>query len=158
MQPFDRRELRDALGQYATGVTVVTAGGQENPIGITVNSFASVSLDPPLVLWSVARDSDRAEAFERAEHFAIHILPAENRALASRFAACGTDFDGIEVQAGAGGVPLLPVFSARFECRTAARHPGGDHLILIGQILRITSRPASPLVFHGGRFGQFSVP
>jgi flavin reductase (DIM6/NTAB) family NADH-FMN oxidoreductase RutF len=157
MPSFDQRDLRDALGLFATGVTVVTAAGDEGPVGMTVNSFASVSLDPPLVLWSVARESDRAGTFERAGFFAVHVLSAEHRSLAQHFAAFGSEFDGIDIEEGQGGVPLLSTFSARFECRTAARHPGGDHVILVGEVLRIATRPGFPLVFHGGRFGRFSA-
>lgn len=156
MQAFDQRELRDALGQFATGVTIVTTAGPAGPLGITVNSFASVSLDPPLVLWSVARDSDRFEAFEAAEHFCIHILPEEGQRLAIHFASSGHDFDGLPVETGAGGIPLLRDYCARFECRTAARHPGGDHVILVGEVLRLWRRPDPPLLFHGGRFGGVS--
>jgi flavin reductase (DIM6/NTAB) family NADH-FMN oxidoreductase RutF len=157
MRAFDQRQFRDALGQFATGVTIVTARTDAGPVGMTVNSFASVSLDPPLVLWSVARDSDRFESFERTDHFAVHVLPADGQALASSFAASGTDFNGLAPEEGVGGVPLLPHFAARFECRTEARHHGGDHLILVGEVVRLEVREARPLVFHAGCFGRFSL-
>lgn len=156
MQAFDQRQFRDALGQFATGVTVVTAIGEDGPVGMTVNSFASVSLEPPLVLWSVARDSDRADAFEQADFFAVHVLPEDSRDLALRFAACGSDFNGIEIACGAGGLPLLDTYCARFECHVVARHPGGDHLILVGEVLAFRVRPSPALVFHAGRFGQLT--
>lgn len=156
MQAMDQRELRDTLGQFATGVTIITTSSSRGPLGITVNSFASVSLDPPLVLWSLAKDSDRFDAFDRTDHFGIHVLPALDRKLAMRFAACGDDFSGLEVEDGAGGTPLLPSYCARFECRVSGRHPGGDHVILVGEVLRIWRQRVEPLVFQGGRFGSFA--
>ncbi|MEM9269196.1 MAG: flavin reductase family protein, partial [Pseudomonadota bacterium] len=106
-QPFSQRELRTALGCFATGVTLVTTLSKTGPLGMTVNSFASVSLDPPLVLWSPARKSDRFPAFEAASHFAIHVLTEDQQALAERFARDGLDFSGIGTEEGVGGTPLL---------------------------------------------------
>lgn len=152
MQGFSQRALRDALGRFATGVTVVTVMTSDGPLGITANSFASVSLEPPLVLWSPARKSRRFAAFERAPFFAIHILSAEQRALADRFARTGDDFDGIAFTAGPQGTPLIDGCAARFECRHAAGHDGGDHLIVVGEILAVVEAEVPPLLFYRGGY------
>jgi flavin reductase (DIM6/NTAB) family NADH-FMN oxidoreductase RutF len=153
---FDERRLRDALGQFATGVTVVTTMTPTGPLGITANSFASVSLDPPLVLWSPARKSARFPAFEAASHFAIHVLGHDQRALAEHFAAPlsgeSDAFEGFAVGAGAGGAPLLGGCAARFECRHAAGHDGGDHMIVVGEVLRLERRDVPPLIYYRGGY------
>ena len=150
---FSERELRDALGRFTTGVTVVTTMTPRGPLGITANSFASVSLDPPLVLWSPARRSHRFPAFEAASHFAIHVLAAGQRALAERFARSGDDFAGLELGRGLGDAPLLEGCVARFECCHAARYDGGDHLIVMGEVLRLEERHLAPLIYHRGGYG-----
>lgn len=153
MAEFDERELRDALGRFATGVTVVTTMTARGPLGITANSFSSVSLVPPLVLWAPARRSSRFPAFEAASHFAVHVLSAEQRALAEAFSRPGLGWpDGLAHARGIGDVPLLPGCTARFECRHDAAHEGGDHLIVVGEVLRLTQADLPPLVFHRGRF------
>ncbi|MER2508394.1 MAG: flavin reductase family protein [Amaricoccus sp.] len=150
MLDFTERDLRNALGRFATGVTVVTTLTADGPLGITANSFASVSLNPPLVLWSPARKSSRFRAFERAPFFAIHVLGAGQRGLADRFTRVGHDFGGIEFAAGQGGTPLIDGCAARFECRHAAGHDGGDHLIVVGEVLRVVENEVAPLLFHRG--------
>ncbi len=152
MADFNERELRDALGRFATGVTVVTAMSADGPLGMTANSFASVSLDPPLVLWSPARKSRRFPAFEAASHFAIHVLGAHQQALAARFAGAGDAFAGLETVAGEGGAPLIAGCAARFECRHTAGHDGGDHLIMVGEVLRVETRDVAPLLFYRGAY------
>lgn len=149
---FTERELRDALGRFATGVTVVTTLGPEGPLGITANSFASVSLSPPLVLWSPARTSRRFPAFEAASHFAVHVLGEGQRALAERFTSNKQGFAGLEAEAGIGGAPLLAGCAARFECRHAAAYDGGDHLIIVGEVLRLAQAGDVPplLYWRGG--------
>ena len=170
--PGQERALRDALGRFATGVTVVTApaahaadaGAQTaphaRPMGITANSFASLSLDPPLVLWSPARASRRFTAFATADHFAIHVLAADQIGLARHFAGPGAGFDlpGIApgIAPGLGGAPLLPGVLACFECAREAVHEGGDHAIVVGRVLRASLRDGAPLVFASGRFGGFA--
>lgn len=154
----DTRRFRDALGAFATGVCVVTARGPEGPMGITANSFASLSLDPPLVLWSPARASRRFPVFRDAAHFAIHVLGADQFALARHFALNGTDFSLEGVTMNAEGVPLLPRSLARFECRQEAVHGGGDHALIIGHVLRVSHRGGAPLVFSAGRYGGFAPP
>jgi flavin reductase (DIM6/NTAB) family NADH-FMN oxidoreductase RutF len=149
---FSQRELRDALGRFATGVTVVTTMTPRGPLGITANSFASVSMAPPLVLWSPARKSRRFPAFEAASHFAIHVLSAGQRGLAERFALPGDGFAEVAFAAGFGGAPLLDGCAARFECRHAAGYDGGDHLIVVGEVLRLEQADLPPLLFHRGEY------
>ena len=156
--PARARQFRDALGAFATGVTVVTArehGGSGDPIGITVNSFASVSLDPPLILWSAARASMRHAHFTDATAFAVHVLRHDQGDIAERFSRNGTRFDGLEFSLAPSGVPLLEGMLARFECTTEARHEGGDHTIIIGRVTRFCRNPGEPLVFASGRYGRF---
>jgi flavin reductase (DIM6/NTAB) family NADH-FMN oxidoreductase RutF len=153
--PESEREFRDALGLFATGVTVVTAIGAKGPVGITANSFASLSLDPPLVLWAPARASRRFAAFASARHYAIHVLSVEQFALGRHFAREGLDFDLAGVEFNPEGVPILTESLARFECRRQAVHEGGDHAIVVGEVLRAAARPGAPLVFSGGRYGRF---
>jgi len=153
---FTERDLRDAMGRFATGVTVVTTMTPEGPLGMTVNSFASVSLDPPLVLWSPARRSKRFAAFEVASHFAVHVLSSTQRHIAEGFARSGTaPFDGLSYRLGAGGVPLLPEFLTCFECCHSAGHDGGDHLIVVGEVLELRHTDAEPLLYYKGQFSTF---
>lgn len=152
MHEFSPREFRDALGRFVTGVTVVTTRAATGPLGMTVNSFASVSLDPPLVLWSPARKSSRFPAFEAAPYFAIHILSSGQRDLAEHFARIGDMPEGLAFEEGPGGIPLLSGAVARFECRHAAGHDGGDHLIVVGEVLRLVTTDLPPLLFDRGAF------
>ncbi|MFQ5346646.1 MAG: flavin reductase family protein [Rhodothalassiaceae bacterium] len=150
----DRRAFRDALGRYPTGVAVATtrdAAGR--PHGITINSFASVSLDPPLILWSIARRATTADAFLSAPYFAISVLAEHQEALARAFSWSAADrFAGVATVAGLGEVPLLETALAAFECQREAVHPGGDHAILVGRVARFRMRPGRPLLFHAGLF------
>ena len=155
--PENERRFRDALGRFTTGVTVVTALGARGPVGITANSFASLSLDPPLVLWSPARASRRFAAFAAAKHFAIHVLGSEQFALGRHFAREGLDFDMPGVAFNAEGVPVLTDCLARFECRRKAVHDGGDHAIVVGEVLRAAAREGAPLVFSAGHYGRFKA-
>lgn len=155
--PATQRALRDAFGRFATGVTVVTAAGPEGPIGITANSFASVSLDPPLLLWAPSRASRRFPALAAAADFAVHVLGADQSDLCRRFAAAGDDWAGLDHAFSDRGVPLLAGPLARFECTTEAQHPAGDHMVIIGRILRFNQRPGAPLLFAGGRYGGFAT-
>ncbi|WP_286173855.1 flavin reductase family protein [Rhodobacter sp. NTK016B] len=149
------RQFRDALGAFATGVTVITAQSPVGALGITANSFASLSMDPPLVLWSPGKFSRRFDAFVEAEHFAIHVLGAEQFDLGAHFARQGHDFDLPGVSLNAQGVPVMPGCLAVFECAREAVHDAGDHAIVIGRVLAARHRKGAPLVFQGGNYGGF---
>jgi flavin reductase (DIM6/NTAB) family NADH-FMN oxidoreductase RutF len=151
---FAAAALRRAFSHFATGVTIVTMVDESGErVGMTANSFSSLSLDPPLVLWSLAKSSTNYAAFCSARHFAIHILDATQSKLARRFSTKATDrFCDIETTLGHGDVPLLDLFHACFECETHARHEGGDHTIIIGRVLRTQERPGDPLLFYRGKF------
>jgi len=153
---IDTRELRQALGAFATGVTIVTARGPTGaPVGLTANSFNSVSLDPPLVLWSLALTSQHIENFRAAGWWAVHVLSAGQEALSARFASLVPDrFDGVEWAPGETGVPLIAGCTARFVCRTAFEYEGGDHAIFVGQVSELTRAAAAPLIYHGGRYAR----
>jgi len=153
---FDPMEFRKALGTFATGVTIITTRADDGtPLGLTVNSFNSVSLDPPLVLWSLANNSNSLDAFRNAQHWAVHVLATDQEELSGRFARRGIDkFAGLETEVGVGGTPLLMGCAARFECRTASQYQGGDHLIFIGEVLAFKRDETAPLVFHGGKYAH----
>ncbi|MCH9695369.1 MAG: flavin reductase family protein [Gammaproteobacteria bacterium] len=151
---IDLNEYRRALSCFATGVAVVTAldaDGQK--FGMTISSFNSVSLDPPLVLWSIAEDANSYDRFIAAEHFAVNVLAMHQKDLSSRFAQKGTDkFEGLECRDGIEGVPILPEYAACFECSTEHRYDGGDHKIIVGRVQRFEDRENDPLIFYRGRF------
>jgi 3-hydroxy-9,10-secoandrosta-1,3,5(10)-triene-9,17-dione monooxygenase reductase component len=151
---IDPQRFRQALGAFTTGVTIVTAvDAAGKDAGITANSFNSVSLSPPLVLWSLSRTSSCYDAFMSARHFAVHVLASDQDSLASQFAQKGIDrFAGLTPQRGAGGVALLDGCVARFECRTAYQYEGGDHIIIVGEVLNFEHALLEPLVFKRGRF------
>jgi flavin reductase (DIM6/NTAB) family NADH-FMN oxidoreductase RutF len=152
---FDTRAYRNALGCFPTGVAVVTAVSADRPpMGITVNSFASVSLDPPLVLWCVDRRSDRFHTFTNAPGFTISILGSGHRQVSARLARPGShSLDGIPLRETELGPPALADALAVFECTREAVHAGGDHAILVGRVLRFSHRPkGEPLVFFRGRY------
>jgi len=152
--PLDTRALRAALGQFATGITVVTAQGRDGQLaGLTVNSFASVSLDPPLVLWSLGDHSPALSLFRECSHYAINVLAADQTDISQRFATSQADkFAGLDYAAGLGGAPLLPGCLASFECRNETIHPGGDHIILIGRVERFSTQEGMPLLYFGGAY------
>ena len=152
---FSAQEFRTALGMFATGVTIVTArAGDGSVVGLTANSFNSVSLDPPLVLWSLARAAASLAAFSKGSHYAINVLAADQKALAERFALRGADrWKDVGFDEGSGGAPLLHGAAATFECFNRSRYEEGDHVIFVGEVERCSHRHgASPLLFHGGRF------
>lgn len=152
----DSRAFRDALGRFGTGVTVITCATSTGPLGITANSFASVSLKPPLVLWSPAKSSSRYPFLMAAERFAIHVLGEEQADLCSAFARDGDAFDRFAWHHGDHGVPLLDGCLSRFECRQVAVHDGGDHSVVIGHVEKVTTREGAPLLFQAGRYGRFA--
>lgn len=149
----DSRAFRDALGRFATGVAVVTVKtGEGETVGLTINSFSSVSLDPPLVLWSLDRNSDRFDAFMAADHFAVNVLSDECLALSQRLSRKGerslADEPFID---GAFDQALLNRAIAHFECRIEARHPGGDHVIFVGRVLSFSHTASGrPLLYYRG--------
>ena len=153
--PDRKREFRDALGRFATGVTVVTTMTSQGPVGITANSFASVSLDPPIVLWSIGRHSKRYAAFAECEKFAVHILAAEQIELSQRFARSSDGFHGLAHETSGSGVPLLSGCLSRFECSRIATHDGGDHGIVVARVTAAMLREGEPLLFAGGGYGRF---
>jgi flavin reductase (DIM6/NTAB) family NADH-FMN oxidoreductase RutF len=150
----ERRTLRHALGEFATGVAVVTACGADGtPTGVTINSFASVSLEPPLVLWSLGLQSSSLAVFESCRHYAINVLADDQAGCSDAFSqSLGNPFAGIAVEVGAHGTPMLPGCCAWFECRNEMRYPGGDHLIFVGQVENFGRQEKSPLIFHRGRY------
>ena len=152
---FSSQEFRTALGMFATGVTIVTARGADGQvIGLTANSFNSVSLTPPLVLWSLSRAAASLAVFSAGSHYAINVLAADQKDLAERFASRGIDrWTGVPFETGAGGAPVLHGAAATFECFNRSRYEEGDHVIFVGEVERCTHLPgASPLLFHGGRY------
>lgn len=151
---FDTREYRHALGRFATGITVVTAcGGDGEPVGLTVNSFNSVSLNPPLIVWSLAQHSPTRAVFENCSHFAVNVLSRDQEHLSRRFAAkIANKFDGVVFQPGAGDAPLIEGCCAWFECHKHAQFPGGDHVVFLGRVERYGRRDLPPLVYHGGKY------
>jgi len=153
-QPFDARELRQVLGSFVTGVTVITTVDPDGrPHGLTANSFSSVSLDPPLILWSQSKTAPSHPVFNAAERFAVNILADDQMDVSNRFARGGAvKFADTPVVPGMGGVPLIQGCSAYLECRRVNSYPGGDHVVFIGQVDRIERHAKQPLVFGGGRY------
>ena len=152
---FSPLEFRAALGMFATGVTIVSARAPTGElVGLTANSFNSVSLDPPLVLWSLSQRSLSLDGFRTGSHYAINVLAAEQQELALRFAApVGDRWAGTAWRPGVAGAPLIEGAVAHFECFNRSRYDEGDHVIFVGQVEHCDHRPgAAPLLFHGGRF------
>ena len=152
---FTPHDFRAALGMFATGVTIVTARDAAGSlVGLTANSFNSVSLAPPLVLWSLSRQAGSMPAFARGSHYAINILAADQHALAMRFASKSADrFEGVAFHLNAAGAPILDGAAAVFECFNRSQYEEGDHVIFVGEVERCAHRAgAAPLIFHGGRY------
>jgi len=154
---IDPRDFRNALGSYATGVTIITAMGTDGkPYGLTCNSFASVSLNPPLVLWSLGMYSQGLPIFQNASHFAVNVLGTSQQALAARFAKASADkFTGVVWTPGLGKAPLLADSVAYFQCRAANRYYGGDHVIFLGAVEAYAYNRQGPLLFVHGGYGRF---
>ena len=155
---FDPLAYRQALGGFATGVCVVTAHTPEGARGITVNSFTSVSLDPPLVLWCMDVGSDRHNAFAAAERFAIHVLPLEDRELSQRFARGNSTFGDDEFEAGSDAPPRLINALTRLDCATHQTVLMGDHLVIVGRVTSFESRQGDALTYFRGKYGQAVDP
>ena len=148
------RALRNALGNFATGITVITALNENGePQGMTANSFSSVSLEPPLVSWCVGRESRLFNLFQKTSHFAVNILTTEQEETSQLFASPTDDkFEHIKWHEGLNGLPLLDDSPCQFQCEIEHRYSGGDHTILIGRVLEFANKPMSPLIFHGGQY------
>ena len=150
----DVRELRNLLGQFATGVTVITACTADGrKLGMTANSFSSVSLTPALVLWSLARTAPSLDDFRDASHFAINVLGAHQHGLSGQFARPAPDkFAGVAHALSKAGPPVLDDVVAVLVCRNVTQYDGGDHLIFIGEIDQYRYSGTEPLVFHAGQY------
>jgi len=151
---FNPQDFRAALSTFTTGVTIITTRNAANePVGITANSFNSVSLNPPLVLWSLAKSALSLPAFADNKHWSVHVLSTGQEALSGRFAARGEDkFAGIELDPGLNDIPLLRDCTARFQCRTAYMYEGGDHVIFVGEVLAFDRSELPPLAFQSGEY------
>lgn len=153
---FDSRAFRQALGSFATGVTVITAEGADGTkVGTTANSFSSLSLDPPLVLWSCIKASNSCPVFESASHFNVNVLAFDQLDISNHFARSQDDkFADVEWSEGVGGAPILPNCAARFQCETYNQLEGGDHRIFIGKVVAFDDLGRSPLCFHQGSYSM----
>ena len=153
--PLDKRAFRDALGAFATGITVISCrspGGDPN--GVTVNSFSSLSLDPPLVLFCLGRDAVSWPAFTSARHFAVNVLSRAQEALSNRFAdPAGASWEGVVHETWETGCPILAGAAASFECECRHRYDGGDHVIVVGEVKRMAfDASRQPLIYWRGRY------
>ena len=154
--PSDTRALRDAFSAFATGVTVVTCASEEGPICMTVNSFSSLSLDPPLIMWAAEKSSRRYPHFSRAPHYVVHVLTSAQEDLCH---ACARDAHALrDVPFGLNpeGVPLLPECLAQFHCVPQTTHDAGDHVICVARVLRVSARKGDALTFFAGKFGKLA--
>lgn len=154
---MEGRELRNALGRFATGVCIITTTtGEQRPIGMTANSFAAVSLEPPLVLWSLQNNSDVYRDYAAARYFNINVLSNEQQALSGEYARKGEHLLKPEhFRQGKYGAPVIRNALVTFECELDATHAGGDHLIIVGRVRNMTHRPTGkPLLFYGGGYGE----
>ena len=153
---FDTRHFRDALAQFATGVTIITTRLPNGRfLGLTASSFNSVSLDPPLVLWSLSQGATSLPVFTGNSHYVINVLAGDQAPLAERFAMrIENRFDGVDYELSHTGLPILKGVSAWFECHNSSRYPEGDHVIFVGEVERCDVTPRPALVFHGGKFAS----
>lgn len=152
--PVDPKQLRRALGSFVTGVTVVTTrNGNNEPIGLTVNSFNAVSLSPPLVLWSLSLHAASFDAFVKASHFAVNVLAADQRPISETFARTGGEkFTKVVWRSGLENMPLLEGTAASFTCRNTNHYPGGDHLIFVGEVVAFQKHALASLAYANGRY------
>ncbi|MFK0089188.1 flavin reductase [Pseudomonas sp. NPDC090755] len=151
---FDPQAFRTALGTFTTGVTIITTQAEDgSPVGITANSFNSVSLNPPLVLWSLSKKARSLPVFSSGKHWNVHVLSTEQESLSGRFATQGEDkFAQIQFDNGVSEAPLLQDCTARFQCRTAFQYEGGDHVIFVGEVLAFDHSERAPLAFQSGQY------
>jgi len=151
----DAASFRDALGSFVTGVTVVTTDGPDGPVAMVANSFASVSLHPPLVLWSPAKASKRFEHFAGSRRFAVHILASDQHDICAAILASKTAINKVPMHLSHCGMPIIEGALATFECNLETTHDAGDHVIVVGRVTKAHHRGGDPLVFHGGQYGGF---
>jgi flavin reductase (DIM6/NTAB) family NADH-FMN oxidoreductase RutF len=154
---FDSAHFRQALSQFATGVTVITTRLADGSFrGLTASSFNSVSLEPPLVLWSLGNAANSLPIFSGNSHYVVNVLSAGQQALAQRFSRRMTDnpFEGVDYELSRTGQPILKGVAAWFECHNRSRYPEGDHVIFVGEVEECALAPQPALVFHGGQFGS----
>ena len=154
---FDSREFRNALGRFATGVCLITVVDEkDNALAMTANSFSSVSLDPPLVLWNLQNTSDVYEYFSQPRHFAINVLTQEQLDLSNQYARKDQhELDADHYRVGKHGAPVIRDALMSFECELYATHEGGDHLIIVGRVLELSGLPeGNPLLFYSGSYGE----
>ncbi len=156
MSENDPRHFRNALSQFATGVTVVTTTNADNaPVGVTASSFNSVSLDPPLVLWSLAKSAKSMPAYQNAGGFNVHILASHQDVLSNQFARPSENkFNGVDWKPCENGHPVLPEYAALFRCETQYQYEGGDHVIFVGKVIEFETHDYPVLVFHGGQYAD----
>ncbi len=156
MSAFDSTHFRHALSQFATGVTIITTRLEDGSfLGLTASSFNSVSLTPPLVLWSLSQGAQSLPAFSGNTHYVINVLAADQVALAERFARrVANRFEGVEYALSHTGLPILKGAVAWFECHNRSRYPEGDHVIFVGEVERCAAQAQAALLFHNGRFGS----
>jgi len=156
---FDATTFRRTLGMFATGIAVITARGRDGkPIGLTVSSFNSVSLEPPLIVWSLSNTSNLRAELENCTHYAVNVLAEDQQDISNRFASRADDrFEGLEWEEGLAGIPLLPGCCAVFEVCNTQRLPGGDHVIFIGEVERCDRSEQAPLVFFGGKYRELAA-
>jgi len=154
----DPATFRSALSRFAAGVTVLTTHTRDDrDVGMTATAFSSLSLDPPLVLVCVDRDASMASPLEQATHLAVHVLSGDQEPLSRRFAGTESDrFAGLRITRGAGGLPLLDGAIARLQCRITERHPGGDHVIVVAEVLEADFMEGEPLLYFRGRYGRLA--
>jgi 3-hydroxy-9,10-secoandrosta-1,3,5(10)-triene-9,17-dione monooxygenase reductase component len=151
---FTQQDFRNALGGFATGITVITTLGKNGQkVGMTANSFNSVSLTPPLILWSIGKNTNCFEDFMAADAFAVHVLAEDQQDLSNLFATTGIDrFADLECKEGLSGVPILPHYSVCFQCKMAKQYDGGDHIIMTGEVVQFDDNGLQPLVFYRGNY------
>jgi flavin reductase (DIM6/NTAB) family NADH-FMN oxidoreductase RutF len=155
-KPIDRLDLRKALGNFGTGVTIVTTLASDGkPVGMTANSFSSVSLDPPIILWSLLKTSPSLQAFDDCGRFVINVLALDQVGLSKRFATPLPDkFEGVRYQAGLGGLPVIDDCASIFQCRTLQRLEVGDHILFLGEIEDYHHHERATLLFCQGQYAQ----
>lgn len=158
---FDPKAFRRALGNFATGVTIITAQGADGEkVGVTASSFNSLSMDPPLVLWSSMKEARSCEIFESATNFAVNILASDQMGMSNHFARQQEDkFAGVQWEEGIGGAPIFPNCAGRFQCESYDKLDGGDHWIFVGKVVAFDDFGRAPLCFHQGSYSMvFSHP